>query len=171
MEEIWRDIKGYEGLYQVSNLGRVKSLERIVSNNHLVKEKILKVLKSTTTPYEFIQIKHKSLFIHRLVAETFIPNPDNLSQVNHKDENIHNNNVDNLEWCSAKYNANYGTRNERRSQKQYKYPQQYTLDEVFIKQYNSLSEAEKETGCKKGNISACCLGKYKTCGGFKWRYA
>ena len=169
MEEIWKEIDGYPN-YMISSKGRVKSLERIDSNNHLVKEKILKVLKSTTTPYEFIQIKHKSLFIHRLVAQAFLPNPYNLPQVNHKDEDKTNNNVDNLEFCSTKYNANYGTRNKRVAEKQYKYPQQYTLDEVFIKQYNSLSEAEKETGCKKGNISACCLGKCKTCGGFKWKY-
>lgn len=163
-----KEIKGFEG-YTVDTEGNVYSL-----NFKNTKEKRkLKPLKSATTPYEYVQIKKHSLFIHRLVAETFIPNPDNLPQVNHKDENIHNNNVDNLEWCSAKYNANYGTRNERRSQKQYKYPQQYTLDGVFIKQYNSLSEAEKETGCKKTNISACCRDKnnHKTCGGFKWKYA
>ena len=107
--EIWRDIKGYEGIYQISNKGRVKSL-------HYGKEKILSPSKHSG--YFFVRLfkkgeKPKEFDIHRLVAQAFLPNPDNLPIVNHKDENKLNNNVENLEWCNSEYNLNYGNRNER----------------------------------------------------------
>ena len=120
MIEEWRPIEGYEGLYEVSNLGRVRSLDRYVkySNGqiHLHKSKVLSLLKGE---YGYIQVnlhcngKNKRCFVHRLVAQAFIHNPDNLSEVNHKDEDKSNNNVDNLEWCNRSYNINYGTRTER----------------------------------------------------------
>lgn len=116
MEE-WRDIIGYDGLYQVSNLGRIKRLSRtIVSNNRSqfsVKEKILK-LGTHKRGYKTIMLhknkKHKLWLVHRLVALNFIPNPNNLPQINHKDEDKTNNCVENLEWCTNEYNAHYGTR-------------------------------------------------------------
>lgn len=118
VEEIWVDIKGYEGLYQVSNLGRVKSLERIDSLGHKRKEKIFKPQKNKG--YLRVSLwkdgKGKKYSIHRLVAIAFIPNPDNLPEVNHKDENKFNNNVDNLEWCTVAYNNTYGTRIQRFSE-------------------------------------------------------
>ena len=111
MIEIWKDIEGYENLYQVSNLGRVKSL----NYNHTGKEKIMKAKKDKG--YLRVQLykdgKPKFYSVHRLVATSFLPNPNNLSQVNHIDEDKSNNIVDNLEWCSAKYNSNYGTRIQR----------------------------------------------------------
>lgn len=116
MEEIWKDIEGYEGLYQVSNLGRVKSLNYAKQG----KEKILKD-RISATGYKRVNLsksgERKTYYVHRLVAETFIPNPNGYSEVNHKDENKSNNNIDNLEWCTSKYNSNYGTRNERQSEK------------------------------------------------------
>lgn len=114
MEE-WRSIQGYEGLYEVSSYGRVKSLERYKSNNggiQLLKEKILRP-HNTKKGYLTVQLRNKRFTVHRLVAQAFIPNPDNLPQVNHKDEDKTNNNVTNLEWCTAKYNSNYGTAIER----------------------------------------------------------
>lgn len=109
--EIWKDINGYEGLYQVSNLGRIKSLPKFHQGERILKERIDR--------YGYLYIgffknKVKKYYkIHRLVAEAFIPNPKELPCVNHKDENKTNNNVENLEWCSVAYNNSYATRLER----------------------------------------------------------
>ena len=112
MEE-WKDIKGYEGRYQVSNLGRVKSL----NYNRTNREKILSLNKHNKNGYYSVQLSKsnvcKRFLVHRLVAESFIDNPNNYKEVNHKDENKSNNCVSNLEWCDRKYNVNYGTTKER----------------------------------------------------------
>lgn len=119
MKEIWKDIPDYEGLYQASNLGNVKVLDRVVNsgikNNKTVirKGKLLK--KRINQGYYEVALsknnKKRFLKVHRLIAITFIPNLNNLPSVNHKDENKLNNNVNNLEWCTIKYNCNYGNRN------------------------------------------------------------
>ena len=121
MIEEWRPIEGYEGLYEVSNTGQVRSLDRYVeySNGqiHLHKGKVLSPAKD---PDGYLKVvlncnrKCKIITVHRLVAKAFIPNLDNLPQINHKDEDKTNNNVDNLEWCDAKYNMNFGTARIRR---------------------------------------------------------
>lgn len=119
-EEIWRPVVGYEGLYEVSSYGRVRSVDRYVKacyeKYRLHKGKILSPGKDKDG-YLFVVLscngKHKTITIHRLVSQAFIPNPDDLPIINHKDEVKTNNSVDNLEWCTAKYNANYGTRNIR----------------------------------------------------------
>ena len=110
-QEIWKDIKGYEGLYQVSNMGRIKSLKRKVKNKNgyrIANEKIIKPVLTDTCKYYAVGLhknkKRKTLLVHRLVAINFIPNPNNYTEVNHKDENKQNNNVNNLEWCNHKYN-------------------------------------------------------------------
>ena len=104
MKEIWISIKGYEDSYEISNLGRVKSL---ISNGLILKQ------SKDKDGYHVVSLKRKSFRVHRLVATAFIPNPNNLEQVNHKDEDKSNNTVDNLEWCNTTYNINYGTRNEQ----------------------------------------------------------
>ena len=120
MEEIWRPVKEYEGYYEVSNLGRVRSIDRVVvDKNGRQQFKKGTILKYRPDRQGYIVVAlsinrhytHKC--VHTLVADAFIPNPDNLPQVNHKDEVKSNNYVDNLEWCSAKYNANYGNRNKK----------------------------------------------------------
>lgn len=118
-EEIWRDIEGYEGLYQVSNLGRVKSLERIDEMGRL---RLGRILSPVIDRYGYLRVnlykegKRKTFQVHRLVGQAFIPNPEGLPQINHKDEDPSNDRADNLEWCSRSYNINYGTRNERQVQ-------------------------------------------------------
>ena len=162
MEEIWKDKKGYEGHYQVSNWGRVKSIK-------FGKEKILKLIKDKDGYLQVTLCKNnikKVYKVHRLVAEAFIDNPDNLPQVNHKDENKTNNNVENLEWCTNEYNINYGTRTERCS----KPVLQYTLDGEFVREWESAIQAEREGGFNNTCICQCCLGKRKTHKGFIWKY-
>ena len=157
--EIWKDITGYEGLYQVSNLGRIKS-----------KRKILKPIDG-----EYLKVGlsknglQKTLYIHRLVAETFFGKSK--LQVNHKDENKHNNNINNLEFISFKENINYGTKQDRESKTKTKYHiKQYDKNGNFIKQWFNLREIVLNTNYKKSNIQYCCLGKYKYAYGYKWEY-
>jgi hypothetical protein len=172
VQEIWKDIKGYEGIYQISNLGRVKSLPRWVRNRsgkYITKEKILAPIK-TRKGYLNVHLQSKGYSVHRLVAKAFIPNPLNLPQVNHKDENKENNSVNNLEWCTNKYNASYGTRPERISKKSSKKVNQYSLENTFIKDYSSEIEAAKINNCDGSHIAACCRGKRKTCKGYIWKY-
>lgn len=111
MEEVWKDIKGYEGKYQVSNLGRIKSLS--YRNTGISKILVPKINKGYYEIGLYLNGIRKMFFVHRLVALTFIPNPNNLPQINHIDEDKTNNCVDNLEWCTQAYNNIYGTRLER----------------------------------------------------------
>ena len=178
--EIWVDIKDYEGLYQVSNLGRIKTLPRIKRNFNIntkqLEEIVLpeKIRKPQLTKYGYYRVgltkSHKQIYysVHRLVAEAFIPNPENLPQINHKDENKLNNEINNLEWCTSKYNANYGTRNKRVSEPQMKKIRCVETDTV----YKSLSEASRVTGVSIGNLSSVCNHRvgYKTAGGYHWEY-
>lgn len=166
--EIWKDVKDYEGLYQVSNLGRVKSL----GNDKTRKEKILKL--KNVRGYLLIKLckdgKQKFFAVHRLVAQHFIPNSLNLPEINHKDENKENNCLENLEWCDRTYNINYGTRNERVAEKRSKNVYQYDISGNFIREWKSAYEIQREIGCSQGNISDCCRGKRKSVYKFIWTY-
>ena len=164
MQEVWKDIAGYEGYYQVSNLGKVRNI------------KFNRELKACFDSYGYLLVvlskcgKHRTRTVHRLVAETFIPNEDNLPTVNHKDEDKTNNFVKNLEWCDNKYNCNYGTRNKKISKRVSKCVIQLSSLGKKIKQWNSITEASKHTGCNISSISNCCKGKQKTSGGYRWKY-
>lgn len=164
--EIWKDIAGYEGLYQVSNWGRVKSL-------WFSKEKILKGGRNNKGYLSVLLCKDgkiKRHLIHRLVAEAFIPNPLNLSEVNHKSEDKLDNRVENLEWCDHKYNNNYGTRNDRISEKLSKTVLQFSKTGEFIKEWESMIEIQRQLGYSQGNISNCCTGRCKSVYGYIWKY-
>lgn len=173
----WRPVKGYEGLYIVSNMGEVKSLPRKVAMNDKGKEiKAFRpgvLLKQCVSNSGYKQVRlyrdgvGKPILVHRLVAMAFIPNPWDLPQVNHKDENRLNNRVENLEWCSAKYNGSYGERPSKYMRK----VSQYTLSGVKVATYDSLADAARAVGCHYTHISHCCTGgKDKTAKGFIWRY-
>ena len=161
MTEKMKDIENYEGLYAITRSGSVWSYK---SN---------KFLKPSNNGKGYYQIslckdgKGKNYLIHRLVAEAYIPNPEGLPQVNHKDENTQNNCASNLEWCDAKYNANYGTRTERSNKKRSKPVYCIELDKTFY----GARQAARELGLDNSSIIKCCKGRYKTHGGFHWMYA
>lgn len=167
MKEIWKDIPGYEGLYQVSNLGKVKSLYNYRGIGNLLKPKLKNNYYQVGLRKNNIR---KWVSIHRLVAKTFISNPNNLPQVNHKDENKLNNNADNLEWCSALYNNIYGNRISKVKEKLEKPIIQYDTEGNVIKKWNSLKEASETLNISKGNISCCLNGKYKQTHNFMFKF-
>lgn len=169
-EEEWLPISGYVGLYEVSNYGRVKSLGNGICNS---KKKILLPSKNTCGYLRIMLYKNgksKRFLVHRLVACSFLPNWCNEEQVNHIDEDKQNNHVENLEWCNVKYNNNYGTSNNRRSEKMSKQILQYNLNGDFVAEFNSIKDVEKLFGFNNGNISSCCLNKRKSANGFIWKY-
>lgn len=170
MVEVWKDIKGYEGLYQISNYGRVKSFK-------MKKAQHVYLLKPYPTKCGYLRVslsknnKYKGELIHRLVANYFLDNPNNYKEVNHKDENKQNNCVENLEWCDRKYNVLYGTAKQRESKTKHKYYiEQYDLNQNLIKKWDSLKEIEINTNYKKNNIQQNCLGNTKTAYSYIWKY-
>ena len=171
--EEWKDILGFEGIYQVSNLGRIKSLEKIDALGRKVEEKILKPHPNGNGYYNVGLCKNSKVRfyqVHSLVYEAFNGQiPENM-QVNHINEVKTDNRLENLNLMTPKENVNFGTRNERISKKLSKTVLQFDLQDILIKEYPSTRQAERETGFAQGNIVKCCKGKYKTAYGFKWKY-
>ena len=187
MEEIWKNIKGYPN-YQVSNMGRVK---RLSTGYYRRTEKILKP-QLQNNGYLHIKLsqkdKTKCILVHRLVAQVFIPNPNNLPQVNHINEDKTDNRVENLEWCTQKYNINYGNGISKRvktnkengtykkigeynSKIRSKSILQFSKDNSFIRKWDCIMDVQRELGYDNKQICSCLKNRQKTAKGFKWVYA
>ena len=175
--EIWKDIKGYEGKYQVSNKGRIKSLSRAIPHLggfRVIPERIMVQHVSSTTGYYMVHLckdkKYEWMLTHRIVAMTFIPNPNNLPFVNHKDEIKTNNEVSNLEWCTPAYNLDYSNVRQKQRDAISKEIEQYDFDGRFIKRYKNCYEAGRILNVSPSSLRLCCIGKIGSCRGFIWKY-
>lgn len=179
MKEEWRPVVDFEGYYEVSSLGVVRSIDRYIittGGRRFVKGKLL---KPRLDRYGYLRVNlvkqgyRKTYTVHRLVALAFLPNPNKLTQINHIDENKLNNRVDNLEWCTVKYNNNYGTRTERSAKSHSKPVNQYDKQGNLLHIYSSLKKAGKTfpNSNADNNIRDCCKGRTKTAYGYIWRYA
>lgn len=167
MDEIWKDVVGYEGRYQVSNLGK------IASSRHELNQATNNRGYKTVSLYKNGKTQRKT--VHRLVADAFIPNPFNFPQINHIDENKENNSVSNLEWCTPsvnnlKYHQNHP--NEKKNGKRKRFHIfQLTVDGNIVKEWENFRQIFLETGMSDWSISECCRGNRKTAYGYKWQYA
>lgn len=189
MKEIWKDITGYEGLYQISNTGIIRSHDRLIvippnpkSTYGFSYIKKGQIIKQITDKSGYMKVllydknsNRKNAFVHKLVAIEFVDNTNNLPQINHKDENKSNNCVSNLEWCTAKYNTNYGTCIKRRSEKQiYNNNRVKAVAKIgdngeIIEEYISMRNAARVNKLPQSNIFKSCNNNIK-CGGYLWRY-
>lgn len=157
--EIWKDIDGFDGYYQISNMGNVRN-----------KYRLMKQYKNSRGYYR-ICLNHKFYLVHRLVAKHFVDNPNSLPMVNHIDEVKTNNKAENLEWCTNEYNINYGTARERLIAKLNKKPVIQISPDGTRRAWDSARQVERELGYSHNNISRCCKGYYKTAYGCRWEYA
>lgn len=171
-KEMWKDIKGYEELYEINVNGEVRRKDRICENGKTIKRHIIKPCLNSSG-YKMVRlskegkVKHK--FVHRLLLEMFAENINNYPCINHKDGNKLNNNLSNLEYCTYSYNNKeaykLGLKKPYR-----KKVNQYTKDNIFLKTYNSILEASKITNIDRANIGHCCKNEVKTAGGYIWKY-
>lgn len=161
MEEIWKPVVGYESFYEVSNTGKIKSLRS---------GKLRKLIPNKQNGYLMLFLNRKEskkcCYVHRLVAEAFCEKPAGNDCVNHKDENKHNNNADNLEWVTKYYNNTYNGKTQRCC----KEIEQLNEDGTVVRRWHSAREAYHETGIEYKNISTVCRGLRQRAGGFKWRF-
>ena len=172
--DIWKDIPGYEGLYQVNQLGSIRSYGN--RSNH---KKSIIMKQSDLLGYKVVALtkdgKQKLYKVHRLVATVFVENPMNKPQVNHIDGNKHNNNAENLEWVTASENTKHAfnsglSRPQKGKENRRSLPvEKLDLDGNVLDTYDGIREAERDTGIPHSNITNCCKGIYKTAGGYKWR--
>lgn len=188
-KEIWKPVDNYEGLLMVSSFGRIKSISRKVLNSgtyngFYIKKDIILKQRISKHGYCTISFRRKSFLVHRLVAKAFILNPENKPQVNHIDGDKLNNNLNNLEWCSRLENMRHAfnlglIKPNKEHQKNItekarvvnlKPVSKYSKQGILLENYNSIREASIDNNLPESNISMCCNGKLKTCGGFKWKF-
>jgi hypothetical protein len=169
MQEEWKEVLGFDILYEVSNLGRVRT--RYDEKKGYTKEYRFVSPRDNGHGYlcfNWKQKKHqRTVYLHRLVAENFVENPNRHTEINHKDEDKTNNRAENLEWCEHKYNCNYGTRNQRSATSKKKPVECIETGAV----YSSANEAARQNGICKTAILNCIHGRTKTSGGYTWRFA
>lgn len=164
MKEMWKPVPGYEGRYLVSNLGAVVSATTG------------KPMSLSVNPRGYFKVtlhngrKLRTFTVHRLVAICFVENQNQYREVNHIDENKLNNRADNLEWCTRKYNVSYGSRISKQQVKVSKPVIQYGKTNEPLAKFGSISKAARKFGLSVSSISACCKGKRKSCGGYRWQY-
>lgn len=190
MQEIWKDIPNFEGRYQVSNFGRVKSLKRKVKTGRngyrTINETFIKPRNDNNRGYQTINLRiypqKYSISLHRLVAKMFIPNPNNLPEVNHKDSNPSNNNAKNLEWCTQSYNIKYAYKHGNAKPTKGCFQKgniphnrrkinQYSKNGEYLNTFNSVKEAGLYVNTVPSNINNCLSGNTKTAKGYIWKYA
>ncbi len=184
MSEVWKPIKGYEGIYEVSSYGRVRSLTRSISlrNRHgeYVRVEKGRIMAQKLQNTDRLQVSlrkvvngkltRKTCYVHRLVAQAFIPNPDGLETVNHKNEDHHDNRVENLEWMTKADNNKYGTHCERCGKSQRMSVEMLTDDGEHVAYFDSMSEAAEKSGCPLSSIHRCCYGRQKSTNGYQFRF-
>lgn len=186
-QEIWKDVKNYEGIYQISNLGRIKSLSRVfIQKNGIekrIKERILKQVKDSKG-YYFVGLHKNSQIlqyrVHRLIAEYFIPNEYNKPHINHKNGIKTDNQINNLEWCTVSENNQHAYTNNGRISpmknkkgilnKNSKPVFQYNKNGDYINEFNAIADASRITKIQQSDIAACCRGKLKSAGSFIWKF-
>lgn len=176
-EEIWKPISGYKGLYEVSNMGRVRSLTRFRKGAYGCFEKVYGRIMKGINNFGYLRVclskdKVRRLYsIHRLVANAFIPNPKHYNQINHKNEVKTDNRACNLEWCDARYNNTYGTKLIRNAIGRSRPVIQYDKTGEKVGEYFGIAEASRQTKISEDNIRQSCKGRHEYAGGYKWRYA
>lgn len=175
-KEVWVNIKGYEGLYEISNLGRIRTIPRERYNGfgkHWV-DSIIRKPQMSNKGYHILRLTKdgvtKNYRVHRLVAQHFIPNPNNYKIINHINEIKTDNRVENLEWCTQQYNLEYGNTRLRQSIGQSIPVVKCDKNGNIIKKYDSMISV-KDDGFNNGCVGMCCSGERQSHGGYKWRYA